>query len=246
MKISPLPFSQRMIAALKLGRKTQTRRIAKWKPREPGLNLGFSGLSLGYYSTGVPTSGWILRSRDGHMTWHDRTFPLHCPHGRLGDRLWVREALRPSQSRIVTYVDDGCPAWKGTESVTWPWKVQVLYPRYMPKWACRFFLELTDVRLQRLHEIDELDALAEGFEGRVVHGTMHEGGKPPRTGEFIDGEASDLFAEVWDQLNGDRGYTWESNPWVFALTFKLLTGSEAEDTKRQLLGETRMEKTVAP
>ncbi len=99
-KERPILFSDEMVRALLANRKTQTRRIAKFKPYMPGqtLNLSFSGFDLGYYCTDVPSSGYVLRTRDGNGVWNDRTKPLHCPYGKVGDRLWVREAWTPDHA----------------------------------------------------------------------------------------------------------------------------------------------------
>lgn len=74
--------------------KTQTRRLVKWVPLFEGLNLSFSGLSVGYYCTGVPESGHVLYGRNGSGVWEQRTKPVHCPYGQPGDRLYVKETFK--------------------------------------------------------------------------------------------------------------------------------------------------------
>jgi hypothetical protein len=92
MKERPILFSAPMVRALLAGTKTQTRRIVKWKPRESGLNLGFSGLSAALYNTANQASGWVLRSRvRWRMLERSNVSAAHCPYGTPGDRLWVRE-----------------------------------------------------------------------------------------------------------------------------------------------------------
>lgn len=79
-----IKFSDEMLAAVIDGRKTQTRRPADFKVREEGYNLNFSGLKSGFYCNGAPSSGFVLRSM-GAGCWNDRTYPLHCPYGQVGD-----------------------------------------------------------------------------------------------------------------------------------------------------------------
>lgn len=206
-----------MVLALLAGTKTQTRRIVKWKPREPGLNLDFSGLELAFYTSNNPEHGWVLHSRDGNGCWNDRTWPAH-PIGKVGDRLRVKEAIAlhgerrgPGQD-LATYVADG----RVTPLDTWPWKRTRLPGMFMPLELSRITLEITEVRAQRLHDISDDDARAEGMppDGPVEALINGERGKlylfDPRT----------AYAYLWDSING-RG-SWKSNPWVWALTFKRL------------------------
>ncbi|WP_036412805.1 PmgT domain-containing protein [Morganella morganii] len=79
-----IKFSDEMLAAVIDGRKTQTRRPADFKVREEGYNLNFSGLKSGFYCNDAPSSGFVLRSM-GAGCWNDRTYPLHCPYGQVGD-----------------------------------------------------------------------------------------------------------------------------------------------------------------
>jgi hypothetical protein len=88
----------------------------------------------------------------------------------------------------------------------------------MPRWASRITLEITDVRVQRVQEISEADATAEGV-------TL---GEPMRG--LVNGEPGDIrvydprmaFSFLWDSINAKRGYGWAANPWVWCLTFRRL------------------------
>lgn len=202
----PMIFSAPMIRALQAGTKTQTRRLAKFRPRAEGLNLLFSGLRAGHYHTGTPEQGWVLSSRDGAMLWNDRTYPLKCPHGNVGDRLWVKETwarLTGNGHRFV-YRADGDPPMTcgGTEPVQ---NMKWTSPLFLPRSLSRFTLELTDVRVERLWDITEEDAKAEGLQcGHLFGNDAHRRS----------------FAHLWDLLNAKRGFPWSANPWIWRISFR--------------------------
>jgi hypothetical protein len=254
MKERPILFSAAMVRAILDGRKTQTRRVAKFVPREAGLDLNFSGLEAGFYCTDVPSSGYVLRSRGGSSgCWNDRTYPLHCPYGKPGDRLWVRETWSPTEDidgrKLITYRAggtrlvgaDGKSIHHGEHrcaALVLHWRPSI----HMPRWASRILLEVTEVRVQRLQEISNEDAAAEG----VISCTVPESGCQCNR---------DAFRCLWDSINAKRGpkhirrreargkptdrweakaaaavsrrsYAWAANPWVWAVTFKKVTEGE--------------------
>jgi len=226
VKERPILFKASMIRALLAGTKTQTRRIAKWKPCEAGLNLNFSGLEAGCYANDNPATGWVLRSRDGGGCWNDRTWPLHCPYGTVGDRLWVRETFQPlwSGDRCPASLADpagwalGYPASDGVQEYHDPDDGLVTRCKpgiHMPRWASRITLEMTNVRVERLQAITEDDALAEG----VDVGTSQPATVNGRPGSVVFFNARDAFAYLWNAINGDRA-AWASNPWVFVIEFR--------------------------
>ena len=189
----PVLFSAPMVRAILEDRKAQTRRVMK--PQPP------VGTRSVYRPFGGELNNW-QGARGDLIAWYGR-----CPYGQEGDRLWVRETLRPSQSQVVTYAEDGCPAWRHGESVTWPWPKTPLVRTaiFMPRWASRILLGVVEVRAQHLHDIQESDALAEGVEVKV----RENGALVP-------------FRELWDSINEKRGFGWRGNPWVWAITFKRL------------------------
>lgn len=189
----PVLFSAPMVRAILEDRKAQTRRVMK--PQPP------VGTRSVYRPFGGELNNW-QGARGDLIAWYGR-----CPYGQEGDRLWVRETLRPSQSQVVTYAEDGCPAWRHGESVTWPWPKTPLVRTaiFMPRWASRILLGVVEVRAQRLHDIQESDALAEGVEVKV----RENGALVP-------------FRELWDSINEKRGFGWRGNPWVWGITFKRL------------------------
>lgn len=127
-----------------------------------------------------------------------------CPHGVPGDRLWVRETCerRPfcagSKAICVAYSADGESVLDpvGFDYSCWWKRGEKLPSIFMPRWASRITLEVTGVRVERVQEINQVDALAEGTQGK------HS------------------YAELWDSLNAKRGFGWDTNPWVWVLEFK--------------------------
>jgi len=133
------------------------------------------------------------------------------PRYAIGDRLWCRESF------AVEY-EDGRVIYRQDRAARYPrgpifymasnyeperWRPSI----HMPRWASRLTLTVTDVRVQRVQDISEADALAEGTEPVLV---PPDGGSCPH----VEG-----FRSLWDSLNAARGYDWETNPWVTAITF---------------------------
>lgn len=115
------------------------------------------------------------------------------PPQREGEEYCLRDA--PADFVYTgdnTYVDRLGQWWKR--------KIPAIH---MPRWASRILLEVTDVRVQRLQDISEADALAEGCHSQIKH--------------------SAAFADLWDLINAKRGFGWDANPWVWVLTFKRMT-----------------------
>jgi hypothetical protein len=219
MNTRPILFSAPMVRAILAGTKTQTRRIVKPQPphstwykingAQSHACCGADAQSIGDQSIGdlvfwVPPTP---RSKD-HL--------LPCPYGSPGSHLYVKEswAIVPKPvgaSEICRIGPDGSgatykEAW--TDPSAYKWKS----PLFMPRWASRITLELTDVRIERLHAITEEDARAEGVlnygESLVV---QHDDPSLPW--------ARPRFQALWDVINGERA-PWASNPWVWVLGFK--------------------------
>lgn len=197
----PILYSAPMVRSLlrEVDPKTQTRRIVKWRGMAPGLNLGFSGLHAQTYADGA-----TLYSRRGDGCWEERTSTTPCPYGQPGDRLWVKEAFRltsafdgDSPARVaercldagysapwapIQYEADGARRdWMhvGTPPHAGPPRVgKTRVSIHMPRWASRITLEITEVRVQRLQEISEEDAIAEGIAELVPQPNRGEGLTP--------------------------------------------------------------------
>ena len=198
MKERGIIFNGEMVRAILEGRKVQTRRIVKPQPDEDGL----ARLRVGPW---MDTSEKIYR----------------CPCGEVGDRLWVRETWQaihcycdehgyvdevrfassiPKQKTKYwhpVYEVDGHD--KNREDRGYPWRPSI----HMPRWASRITLEITGVRVERLNDISEADARAEGAPTELC----------------LIGERHDLgFRTLWKSIYGAE--SWQANPWVWVIEFR--------------------------
>jgi hypothetical protein len=191
-----------MVRALLAGTKTQTRRAVKPRPEEsPEGNL---------------CGAWLSRPLGGLLLPKVSDIATHCPYGQAGDRLWVREAF---SGPWCMEAQDGCaavpPSKWGEGSRIWYWADgdptygDWTRPRpsiHMPRWASRILLEITAVRVERLQDISEVDARAEGIQELIDAGVGH------------DGSPIDTYRALWDGINGEGA--WALNPWVWVVEFR--------------------------
>lgn len=199
-----------MILALLDSRKTQTRRA-----------LGLKG-RLNIFEPGVWTDDYVMDP--GNADWRSKHIPIQD-----GDRLWVRESLRAASSdqgaRWLTYAADGKDIWPTSE---WTKPRDTVPSIHMPRWASRLTLYVTDVRVQRLQDISEADAIAEGIE------KDHAAGMPSVWGwrDYLRGndiakrhfaDPCESYRTLWNSINGPGA--WEANPWVAAYTFEVWQGN---------------------
>ncbi|HEM8211018.1 TPA: hypothetical protein U2M19_001864 [Providencia rettgeri] len=211
MKERGIIFNTEMVRAIIDGRKKQARYVAKFKPIDKEINLNYSGLKSGNYHEGINDGQFVLRSIDGGC-WVDRTHPLSCPYGKIGDRLWVRETFNgfwldddviqeikegiSSASELCDYKADYPDDSKPLEG--WTPSAQ------MPRWASRITLEITDIRVGRPSSITEEDAMAEGA---IPPDGFSARGRHP--------------FKVWESIYSHNGYgIWQENPWMWVITFK--------------------------
>lgn len=194
MKERPIIFSGEMVRAILEGRKTQTRRVIKPQP---------SG-DVGAWPYDDHRENWLV-----------------CPYGSQECRLWVRETWRPfvlgsrfNQEVDIEYRADGqkilhhpissekLEKWEGGFSDC-SWKPSI----HMPRWASRITLEITDVRVERVQDITDADAVAEGIDPEE---DKYDGHQVPKVN----------FSFLWDSINEKRGFGWDANPWVWVVEFK--------------------------
>ena len=186
-----------MVRALLDGSKTQTRRVVDWKKLHKQAGLPFpTKCRLARFTI---LEGWGLDAGDNVMRGVD------CPYGVPGDRLWVRETWRCFGGREYEYQNHQ-PSIRfraeasAVDAVSCEWRPSI----FMPRWACRLRLEITEVRVERLHDISESDAKAEGVhKGMACDDYTHKG----------------HYQSLWDVLNAKRGFGWQTNPWVWVISF---------------------------
>ncbi len=209
----PILFSAPMVRALLAGRKTQTRRAAKFvQPDGDGWHIRNAG-------------GGILGADDDAVRVYG---PDYAPFA-VGDRLWVKETWRahrrwdeqkPSEILATSRV------WHEADRDNCDQHGKIRVSIHMPRWTSRITLLVSDVRVERLQDCSEADAIAEGIEGFACIG-----GNAWR--DYSGGEGFNVrdrgtpacrsYATLWDSINGPGA--WEANPWVVAVTFEVVRGN---------------------
>ena len=212
-KERPILFSGQMVRAILDGRKTQTRRIVK-----PGKDIKINALAGPYTVVGY-TGGFAAEMC---LHWDTDAFLSLCPYGNPGDRLWVRErhaiwereawieggvTITPPERGVYYWADQGAMHQVGR------WSPSI----HMPRWASRITLEVVSVRVERLQDISEEDAMVEGVE--FVHGPKDiECGYLSHDGSALLDTAKRAFYYLWESINGPG--SWERNDWVWVVEFK--------------------------
>lgn len=247
VKERPILFSGEMVRAILDGRKTQTRRIVK-------SPIDFLGAGGRYGEEWNNPMYWGWETEDGEFARLSRetadkiSFPIPCPYGEPGHKLWVREGhwrsgyvrrwagsepvepewhtnkphdierVHECIGSFVQYGDDEPTTgnrWKRCPSI------------HMPRWASRITLEIVSVRVERLQDISENDAIAEGLYAYNFTGwgdepglpsfpepTVYRASKDRDWTEYAVGE----YRWLWESFNGPG--SWDANPWVWAIEFR--------------------------
>jgi hypothetical protein len=202
MTVRPILFSEPMVLALLRGHKTQTRRILKPQPEW-------------FEQRGCISEGWAWEKAPGKWCldgWKDaekfaEALVQFVPYA-VGDLLYVRETWAK---------DDRLPngvRYYATDAVH---ELRKKRPGiHMPRSASRLTLKVTDVIVQRIQDISELDAVAEGASQYSSSIKLYRDRPydPSLNGFYREG-----FSELWEGLNAKRGYGWDANPWVVAAAF---------------------------
>lgn len=196
----PILFNGTMVRALLAGTKTQTRRIMKVQPTNESYRM-WQTLSTTGDRRNVGRFHWVKTEGEPDRIVDEGPY-FHCPYGQPGDQLWVRETIR-LEDRIglwarSLYVADGRP----TVADAWVWKNNVLPSIHCPKGLSRIALEIINVRAERLNDISEEDARAEGVSKN----------------QCPDWHAISDYLVLWESLNGPG--SWALNPWVWVIEFK--------------------------
>jgi hypothetical protein len=201
----PILFSGEMVRAILDGRKTQTRRI--FKPEN--INIGQHIAGGFYYHTFAKNKGGVYCNGQGQF--NPESWLHYCPYGQPGDKLWVRETWQANDVDIERK-DKSAIEYRATSFVETldGWKPSI----HMPRWASRILLEVVNVRVERVQDISGNDCIAEGIERGV------EGGSVCHFRDEIVSGAVECYKYLWDSINAKRGYSWESNPWVWVVEFQ--------------------------
>lgn len=194
MKERPIIFSAPMVHAILEGRKTQTRRI--YKARNGGVWPNKADL---------PGLMQVIRL---------------CPYGRSGDRLWVREnwawyPLDHDPSCVIYRADYAPDAPAPAEFGKW------LPSIHMPRGASRITLEVTGMRVERLQDISEEDAIAEGIEQTEPFfgcACWRDYMEPDREASSFPDDPVGSYASLWESMHGAD--SWDQNPWVWVIEFR--------------------------
>ena len=204
-KERPIIFSTEMVKAILDLKKTQTRRVIKPQPT----------WTDGTYCVWGHTFAMGL----GKMLIEEML--AYCPYGQVGDRLWVRETFcEPSNSVPFSHpayhyspylyaADDnkmfiplGGNWYQHNNDFKWSPSI------FMPRLASRINLEITNIRAERVQDISDKDVQEEGCK------------YPQWQGSFTSWKGA--YKALWDSINAKRGYSWESNPWVWVIEFKVI------------------------
>lgn len=226
MSAKPILFNSEMVRAILDGRKTQTRRVIKPQPNEQSF-------------AGMIKNGGCARFYTLHVPFNPSVTDVRNPYGRPGDTLWVREThylygrfeftgkLTPTGKKETTFVhadkpvrssvrySDNLPKLaKSKFDLGWHRRPSI----FMPDWAARITLRVTDVRVERVQDISESGAIGEGVDV-YSHGGA---GLNYVVNNMTAREPVDAFELLWDSINAKRGFSWDSNPWVWVVEFEVV------------------------
>lgn len=230
--MKPIIFSTEMVRKILSGNKTQMRRVVKTKCGTP---VGVHIPSLGYAFDGLIVGDINDNENNpfGLMTGVGISRPPYLP----GEVLWIREIWRHCMDKFEgAYI--GGYSYKAdclidAENDKYdPWRSA----RYMPREAARLFLRVTNVRLQRLQNISREDANAEGSYLDRCECLPRKNDRKPfeimfqQTSCYIHGEE---FKALWDRLNAKKGFSWESNCWVWVIEFERIHELEVERSENK-------------
>jgi hypothetical protein len=217
-------FSGAMVRAILEGRKTMTRRVVKptqSMPKVAPLRMEpwiVKGDEQETDDDGLPCWAGFHPDYPGEAKW------FSCPYGGVGDRLWVRE----THARVWYNAADGWqtiyradtgndgPMDGSADGESQHWKPSI----FMPRSLSRITLEVASVRVERVQEISEADAKAEGADQEFRTVLMSPSGCKDY---HIPLSYRGGFANLWDEINGKRGFGWAVNPWVWVVEFRRLS-----------------------
>ena len=223
-KERPILFNGAMVRAILSGQKTVTRRPIK------GNQIPT------YIKSDSPEHQWMAVVQD-HPRWGFGAFGATeeecaaelamyggCPHGRQGDRLWVRETFIDLRGTGVEHRRDpdgplqryayaaDCRPGSHSDEARKDFGLKYKPSIHMPRAACRILLEITAVRVERLQDISRADIRAEGLQC-----------PPELASDDVSPNYRDWYPAAWKELWNSTGGDWDANPWVWVVEFKRVT-----------------------
>jgi len=202
----PILFSGEMVRAILDGRKTQTRRVMN--PEPPLFYLGAGG----WY----PHSEHSKKKHYVNKEHFLKGVPVDfSPYGQPGHKLWVRETWWKIPEPTPKELRDGADTWplaaypatdNNEDYLEWGWKRKPSI--HMPRWASRILLTVENIRIERLQDVSEDDAIQEGCSYQI------------KDSKYFHRSARGAFMLTWNRINAKRGYGWSANPWVWVVTFR--------------------------
>jgi hypothetical protein len=211
VKERPIIFSAESVRAILSGAKTQTRRVFKPTPPDDWCPI------VGPYHPRMVAKDGEEYPGDEVFGAADNDFGRACRYGAPGEYLWVKEAWATLPLNKRFYRADG------EMHGDWKWRPSL----FMPRLASRLTLEIVAVRVERLNDITEADAKAEGIRVEYLPPDPDNFHPPGSYGyvpgldpeETIQHTRREAYAVLWDHING-KTHTWSSNPWVWVVEFK--------------------------
>jgi hypothetical protein len=209
--MKPILFNTEMVQAILKGKKTQTRRVMK---PQPIIDLSKA------HQVKIPVNNGNISSEQ-YITIN--SFTKRKAKYQVGDILWVRETwaidgklinIYTGQSRVAKY--NYRADWNWNRGECRKWKPSI----HMPKEAARIFLEVINVRVERLNDITEKDAKAEGisYESAGEFTFWSPTANDPDSGGIPN--YKNAFLALWDSIYKDKGFGWDTNPFVWVYEFK--------------------------
>lgn len=252
MKIErPILFSTAMVQALLAGRKTQTRRIMKPQPSSRATEI--------FHCTkgGWPKTPWHARLElPADPGYYEVTDLYKCPYGEVGDILWAKESFwqygrwvktddpkmkngkewHPLASEPIRFVADN-PTIEPAKGLEWSmgYRWRKMSSLFLKKEHARIWMEETDLRVERVQDISEADAIYEGAlqvtkDGKLMKYCIYGHGdysSPPW--QDMPYTAKACFGDLWTKINGPESF--KANPWTWAVSFTLLSTTGKPDNK---------------
>lgn len=216
VKTKPILYATEMVQAILEGRKTQTRRTK---------GLEEINKKPDFYRYNRPCDQFDDFPKDCHIFLDDKintgAYIVKCPY-EIGDILWVRETFTGIEQNDgkLKYHYKADSNWALDKALKIYWKPSI----HMPKEAARLFLKITNIRVERLFEISEEDAISEGIECKIVENMKEYRAYLVKDSEHVFGKNSYpdtpqcSFLELWEKINGKESVN--SNPWVWVIEFE--------------------------